>query len=532
MNTRLLTHVALVIALVLGLGTAARADLISAKGQVWSVNAAAPAPHFYALSNASNGAASTWVTAAGGADYFATYPTGQPVLLLDLGADVTMDSAAFFNYSTDNANNTSRFSLRFATAAEGPMGMARSIAYAPTFTPAYGGPAVREDLAFAQPVTARWVEVTVSDNYRGLTGNPGGDRVGFADIQFNVASPPASQATATRLRPTATQGDPSSNPSLVIDGNPGTQWYSVANGANYFGNGGAPPVVVIDLGREMPIDRFDFFNYSVTGNRTKDFSLRFATEAEGPAGFGQSIALAPSFTAASAGSSVAQPFSLGQSVQARYVEMTITGNYVALGGGGDRVGFAEINFRGPRERPLEAFLVRPAGVTSSTAGSDFYPASNLIDGSPASLWVSASEGIYFTGRHAPILTFDLGSDMALAGLQLQNYNVVGNALKDFALAFATEAEGPAGVGTSIDYSPIYSPLANGAIIQEFLFDQTVTARYVSLLAMDNYAGWYTGGGDRVGLGDVNFLAVPEPATLSLAMLTMGALGGYLRRRRR
>jgi len=30
---------------------------------------------------------------------------------------------------------------------------------------------------------------------------------------------------------------------------------------------------------------------------------------------------------------------------------------------------------------------------------------------------------------------------------------------------------------------------------------------------------------------VNFLAVPEPATLSLALLMAGGLGGYLRRRR-
>ncbi|HOD83213.1 MAG: F5/8 type C domain protein [Planctomycetes bacterium ADurb.Bin126] len=527
MDTKRMSIVALVAPVVLALASA-RADLIDANGQVWSLNATLPAAHYYAVPRASDGDGNTtWVTSNPAADYF-SIPGIQPVLLMDLGADVTINSAAFWNYSTSNANNASQFTLRFATAAEGPMGVGHSIAYAPTFAPAYGGPTIREDLAFATPVTARWVEMTITDNYRGMPPNvPGGDRVGFGDIQFDVTSLPTSQATISRLRPTATPSE--GNPSSIIDGSAGTQWYSPAKGGDYFGNGGTPPVLVIDLGQEQSIDRFDFTNYSIAGNRTKGFSLRFATEAEGPAGFGGSIALAPSYTAANDGG--IQPFSLGQFIKARYVEMTITSNYVGGGPGGDRVGFAEIDFYKPQDRPIEAFLVRPTGVTSSTANSDYFPAANLIDGDSGTTWVSANEGTFFNTRHAPILTFDLGKDMMLAGLQLQNYPVWGNGLKDFVLAFATEAEGPAGMGASIDYSPIFTALADNTLTQEFLFDHALSARYVSLLTLDNYAGWGFNGGDRVGFTDVNFLAVPEPATLSLALLMAGGLGGYLRRRR-
>jgi hypothetical protein len=370
--------------------------------------------------------------------------------------------------------------------------------------------------------------MTVTDNYRGLISKPGGDRVGFAEIQFDATATPSFQASATRARPTATQN--ASNPSTMHDGSSGTQWYSVASGSDYFGTGGTPPVLVIDLGSQQTIDSFDFSNYTVVGNRLKEFSLRFATEDEGPGAAGGSIGYQPGFTVANQGPSVNQSFAFSQPVSARYVEMTLTDNYAEAGSGGDRVGFAEIQFSQVKKLS-HTDVFKPIAATSSTSSSDYFPVANLIDGNPDTTWVTSSEGDYFSNRHAPILTFDMGNDLPLSGLIFQNYGTWGNGTKDIALSFATEVEGPGGFGNSISYFPIFSPLANNALTQEFSFDQVVNARYVQMLVLDNYAGWGFAGGDRVGFAEISFLAVPEPTTVLIWSLLAG-LGVGLRWRRR
>jgi hypothetical protein len=509
----------------------AEAVVIHANGNVWSLNSpsTAPARNFFLTRQASDGStANTWVTEAGGADYFAGYPNGQPVLLMDLGADVTINSAAFWNYSTSNANNTRTFSLRFATASEGPLGMSRSIAYNPTFNPIFGGPGTQENLAFAAPLTARYVQMRVTDNYGGVNVPPvypGGDRVGFADIAFDVAAAPTYQASATRTRPTCPVTDPASNGGRMFDGLTGTEWYTVTTGGgtDYF-VAGTPPVLTIDLGRQQTMNGFTFRNYSVAGNRTKDFSLLFATEAEGPANVGTSIPYNPSFTAANLDQNQLQAFGLSAPLSARYVRMTITDNY-----SGDRVGFTDIQFRDSRPSWGIIQIVSPVSAASSTAANDYWPVANLIDGNPGTTWVTSDEGSgYFDNRHAPILTFDLGRNLDLCGLDLQNYPVPGNALKDFALTFAAAADGPNGFGTSVGYSPIFQILADSSLTQRIFFDQVVNARYVQFLALGNYDDWGSGGGDRVGFAEIQFLVHPEPGTLSL--LGLGALA-LLRRRR-
>jgi hypothetical protein len=290
--------------------------------------------------------------------------------------------------------------------------------------------------------------------------------------------------------------------------------------------------VVIDLGSQKTMSGLNFWNYSVAGNRTKDFSLRFATQSEGPGGFGSSISYQPSFTAANLDQNQKQSLDFSQAVSARYVEMTITDNYYGAGTGGDRVGFAEVAFRDATPPLGYTAVVRPVSATSSTAASDYYPVANLIDGSAGTTWVTVSEGDYYTNRFAPILTFDLGSDFRLTGAQLQNYPVPGNAAKDIALAFATDADGPNGFGASIDYFPIFHPAVTASLVQDFSFDRVVEARYVQVLVLDNYAGWGYAGGDRVGFAEFALLTVPEPSSLLLAGLSGCLFGCWCLRRRR
>lgn len=147
---------------------------------------------------------STWVTDAPGgfpSDYVAV--AGAPVITLDLGVDSLLSEISVWGYSSGNANGASEFSLRFATSAEGTGGFGSSIAYNPTFGGAPGTPeAVPNDdvnrlsYPFSENVTARYVELTITDNWfndatGGTADPPGGDRVGLGEVAFEVIPEPS-----------------------------------------------------------------------------------------------------------------------------------------------------------------------------------------------------------------------------------------------------------------------------------------------------------------------------------------------------
>ena len=167
----------------------ARAELISAEGNVTLISGSI----YYPVSCASDGnILSRWATDSPGgyqSDYFETGPV--PVFVLDLGADVTISRVAFRGFGTNGPSNNSasRFSLRFATEAQGPDNMGGSILYGPVFYPANLDQSVQQDFDFSQLVTARYVEVSVGDNYFD-PARPvfGGDRVGLSEIQFEKTS--------------------------------------------------------------------------------------------------------------------------------------------------------------------------------------------------------------------------------------------------------------------------------------------------------------------------------------------------------
>ena len=130
------------------------------------------------------------------------------------------------------------------------------------------------------------------------------------------------------------------------DDDTGTQWVTddpaPGGGDFYVDENEGDPVLIFDLGSDRDLAGFRFWNYSVAGNRTRDFTLRFATETDGPLGAGESISASPSFRVAS--SNAEQHFYF-ERLMARYVEMTITDNYFGITpAGGDRVGLAEMQF--------------------------------------------------------------------------------------------------------------------------------------------------------------------------------------------
>ncbi len=130
----------------------------------------------------------TWVTTDPGgypSDYIAV--AGGPVLVIDLGADRHLTEISTWGYTTGNNNGVSSFSLRFATAAEGAAGFGASLPGQGPFSALQSD--TQRDSHPLTPVTARWVELTVLDNFYTGTGAGGGDRVGLGEIAFEDTDP-------------------------------------------------------------------------------------------------------------------------------------------------------------------------------------------------------------------------------------------------------------------------------------------------------------------------------------------------------
>ena len=139
-----------------------------------------------------SGIDATWVTDApngGSGDYFDN-GISPPVIVFDLGSNVTLGEIITWGYNDGNTNGGKDFTLRFATEAEGgganlgDENFGQSIVYAPSFEAAFSATALDRH-PFDRLVTARYVEMTFTDNWRGLVGTvPGGDRVGLGEVAF------------------------------------------------------------------------------------------------------------------------------------------------------------------------------------------------------------------------------------------------------------------------------------------------------------------------------------------------------------
>lgn len=138
------------------------------------------------------GSTHTWVTNApnGGNDDYFSNGVPDPVLIIDLGADRALSEISTWGYANTNTNGGREFTLRFATSSEGTGGFGNSITYSPSFQAGFSAD-TRDSNTFSQNVTARYVELTFTDNWRnGQGGTPGGDRVGLGEIAFEDTVPP------------------------------------------------------------------------------------------------------------------------------------------------------------------------------------------------------------------------------------------------------------------------------------------------------------------------------------------------------
>lgn len=154
------------------------------------------------------------------------------------------------------------------------------------------------------------------------------------------------------------------------------RWVTTACGfpCDYLGSF-EPPILVLDLGQNRTLQEINVWGYTATNaNGVQEFKLRFATEAEGNAGFGTSITYNPTFLLPENNDVTRTPFAFDLPVTARYVEFTCSDNFFvepgdgSAGGqaGGDRIGLGEIAFPTSTTVGPTTPLVM-TGVTRATA---------------------------------------------------------------------------------------------------------------------------------------------------------------------
>ncbi len=168
-------------------------------------------------------------------------------------------------------------------------------------------------------------------------------------------------------------GFDASVPHAQLGSGSGSRWVTNApNGGSgdYFSPLPSPRArLVFDLGQNRALSEISVWGYANTNaNGVMEFELRFATAAEGTAGFGASIGYNPVFSPVQ-DESPRQSFPFSQTVTARYVELLPTDNFYAVNpSGGDRIGIGEVAFEDavPANDPA---IVVPAGIALDLDGS-------------------------------------------------------------------------------------------------------------------------------------------------------------------
>ncbi len=187
-------------------------------------------------------------------------------------------------------------------------------------------------------------------------------------------------------------------------------------------------------------------------------------------------------------------------------------------------------------------------ITGNTLDDAEVAVHNFNGGFGESYVTNASTPDYFGSNEAPVLVWDLGSQSNIEDILLWQYQnnggngtSIGNHTQTFELRFSDSL--------SFSGSPAFTgTMANVAQLGGLNLAQTFNladvagaqgARFVELTLTDNYFGepGITGGGDRIGLGEIRFNVsssevIPEPATLPMVLAGFLAVARTTQRRKR
>lgn len=188
----------------------------------------------------------------------------------------------------------------------------------------------------------------------------------------------------------------------------GQTWVTNQSGGGYYYSNAPAPVIILDLGGNKHLTEISTWGYADgNANGVRTFDLRFATETEGPAGFGLTIPSQSGFTAnQSPTTRHSHPLA---PVMARYIEFTATNNYYGVSGagpGGDRVGLGEIAFENTGTG-VDPYLEAPAHLeldldgTLQTFDIDLHNGGATLDLTISSAVIGGANGSAFALVSAP-----------------------------------------------------------------------------------------------------------------------------------